>query len=134
MKTIYDFIYSPAALDASVVWYSVRVGVSAADRAALRSVTKFTKGNSDFLFARHDAQLADFRMQVAASIFPIVAKCGGCPLAFMRLRTVEVVDLARFLRRFPAALLNSDALAKDGHCIAQTFADRQSPALTYSRK
>ena len=110
MKTNYDFAFCDGMLTPDVVFYTVPVGVSLADRRAIMSVRAFVRDDTRFFFARHSRETAEFINRIEASMFASAKFNGLLAFSYLRRRTVSIVSLARFLKRCPAALLNSSQI------------------------
>lgn len=105
MKRLYDFIYcDDAILTRDIIFYHVRVGVSQRDQAAARFVSSMAR-DERFFFKLHSIETQNFIDHCAVSLFPNRSLVQA--VALQRRRVVEVVWLAKFLRRSPPALLNS---------------------------
>lgn len=116
MKTIFDFVYCDGVLSPSTVFYQVRVGKSARDRAAASFVRSLSKCQ-DYLWIVHDGPAQSFIDQCAASLFPGAEIHHA--LRILRRRVVEVSWLASFLKKYPPCLLNSQRI--DTHCFGSSF-------------
>lgn len=104
MKKIYDFVYCDGVFNSAVVWYRVKVGASARDRAALRQLAELAALQpSSVLLAEHSAQVEGVRLSLAAAAMPAVP----FPQAIMRTKYINVRELAARVRRYPLPLLNS---------------------------
>lgn len=104
MKKLKDFIYCDSLLTTSVVFYLVRVGISASDQHDARYVATVAN-SSDFYFQDHSPASQAFIEKCAASIFKGVP--GWKAVSLIRRQVVEVRWLASFLRKNPPTLLNS---------------------------
>lgn len=134
MKKVYDFVCSPGALNISVIWYSVRAGTSKKDVQAKKMIEKITSKSSDFLFALHDLQMANFKEAVANSLFPGHAGKDGAALRLLRQKTISVTKLAQMLRKLPAALLNSLSIDTPMFDSSQIPSRKKPLALTQNEK
>lgn len=134
MKKVYDFVCSPGALNISVIWYSVRAGTSKKDVQAKKMIEKITSKSSDFLFALHDLQMANFKEAVANSLFPGHAGKDGAALRLLRQKTISVTKLAQMLRKLPAALLNSLSIDTPMFNSSQIPSRKKPLALTQNEK
>lgn len=134
MKKVYDFVCSPGALNISVIWYSVRAGTSKKDVQAKKMIEKITSKSSDFLFAQHDLQMANFKEAVANSLFPAHAGKDGAALRLLRQKTISVTKLAQMLRKLPAALLNSLSIDTPMFDSSQIPSRKKPLALTQNEK
>lgn len=134
MKKVYDFVCSPGALNISVIWYSVRAGTSKKDVQAKKMIEKITSKSSDFLFAQHDLQMANFKEAVANSLFPGHAGKDGAALRLLRQKTISVTKLAQMLRKLPAALLNSLSIDTPMFDSSQIPSRKKPLALTQNEK
>lgn len=134
MKKVYDFVCSPGALNISVIWYSVRAGTSKKDVQAKKFIEKITSKSSDFLFALHDLQMANFKEAVANSLFPKHAGKDGAALRLLRQKTISVTNLAQMLRKLPAALLNSLSIDTPMFDSSQIPSRKKPLALTQNEK
>lgn len=105
MKKLYDFIFcDDAILTRDIIFYLVRVGMNQRDQAAARFVSSMARDGRIF-FKIHSAETQTFIDNCAVSLFPNRSLVQA--VALQRRRVVEVVWLAKFLRRCPPALLNS---------------------------
>lgn len=135
MKRLFDFVFSPSAIEPNVVWYSVRCGKSRRDRQARSYIEALSASSNNYLFAEHCKALADFREKVAASLCRQDAGESASPLAVLRQCTVEVVALASFLRKYPASFLNSPYTACTFADISrQRFLQNSSPLTDKEKK
>lgn len=107
MKRLFDFTYCRGVYTPQHVWFRVRVGTSARDRAALRRLSRLASSNPAVFLARHCTQVEAFRLSLAAAILPGIQRPG----ALMRVAHVDVSWLASFIRRYPLALLNSTRIS-----------------------
>lgn len=110
MKTLYNFIYCKGSLTPAVVWYTVRVGISQADQRAFRFVRSRVAGNTDYWLSRHSKEMAEFKKKISESLFPMVHAAGGNALSLLRQEFIDIIELARRLRRYPAEFLNSSSI------------------------
>lgn len=110
MKKVYDFLFCDGTLHPGVVWYSVRVGTSQVDQLAYRYLSNLVRGNCNFLFTKHSAEMALFRQKMAISLFSGRDLKSAPVVTLMRSCFVDVVPLARFLKKYPASFLNSSLL------------------------
>lgn len=108
MKAIFDFAYCSGEIHAGVVWYSVKVGNSEADRRAHAFIVRLAEKSGDYLYTKHTQEMADFKQSVALSLFPAGAGDTFTLTNLLRQRYIDVVSLARMLRHYPATFLNSD--------------------------
>lgn len=111
MKVLYDFLYCPDQLTPQVVWYTLRVGRSQADQRAFAFVRAFIAGTSSFFLQRHSLEMAAFKEKISASMFSLVPERCITPVGMLRQATIDVLELAKFLRQFPAAFLNRPILS-----------------------
>lgn len=111
MKKVYDFLFCDGVLHPGVVWYSVRVGTSRADKSAYRYLCDIIRGKTQFLFTLHSQEMAQFRQRVASSLFAGRDLQGAPVVSLLRSCFVDVVPLARFLKKYPAQFLNSPLLS-----------------------
>lgn len=112
MKKVFDFVFCQGEIDRTIVWYSVMCGKSQRDVSARHFVARIAEKQSDYLFALHSQQMAEFKERVAESLFSLPTECHISPLSLLRQRTIDICSLARFLRSYPAQLLNSEALSE----------------------
>lgn len=106
MKVHYDFLYCPDQLNPQVVWYTLRVGRSQADQRAFAFVRAFIAGTTSFFLQRHSLEMAAFKEKISASLFTRVPFQGITAVSLLRQATIDVLELAKILRNFPAAFLN----------------------------
>lgn len=104
MKKLKDFVFCDAVLTTKVVFYLVKVGISCADRQALRFVQSVAS-SSDFYFQDHTQKSQAYIEKCAMSIFDGVP--GSMAMHLIRRQVVEIKWLAAFLRKNPPCLLNS---------------------------
>lgn len=102
MKKIKLFAFCESELHPGVVWYHVKVGISRQDKAADRYLIERAR-SAMFFYADYSAEICEFRSRVAASLFP----GADFPVSYLRTAYINVLDLARFLKKNPPALLNS---------------------------
>lgn len=107
MKTLYDFAYCPGVLTPSVRWFLVKVGSSEREQRAAAYVGSLACNDRSFLWCRHSAEWARFKERVFASIAPADQSVSRAVSPGASTVCVSVLWLAAFLRRSPAALLNS---------------------------
>lgn len=131
MKRIYDFCYCQGEFSPTVVWYLVKVGTSGRDAAALRQLCRLASQSPHIMLAHHDASMADLREAFARAIFPGVPR----PVCLLRTKSIEVVALARFVRHYPLALLNSARVDTPVTCNDLMLSGWKTPAdIVMSRK
>lgn len=112
MKTLFDFIFCDGKLTRDVVFYQVRVGTSEKDKNAQAFITSQASG-SNFYWHLHSTESMTFIEKCAASLFNV-----DIPERLLRRKIVEVTWLARFLKKFPASLLNSQKIDTYGKSSA----------------
>ena len=110
MKRIYDFCYCLGAFTPEHVWYSVRVGVSDVDQRAHRFVLSLTAGSPSYLYAPHTPQMAALKESIALGMVRQPSTATERYTLLLRQKYVDVIWLARFLKHYPAALLNSQRI------------------------
>lgn len=120
MKTIFDFVYCQGDFSPLVVWYLVRVGISKRDQMARKFIEDIARCSPDFLFAKHDRTMVLLRESFAQHLAISMPVAHRCSSLLLRQITVEVRSLASFLRKCPAALLNSPSLP-DVSCLAHAL-------------
>lgn len=103
MKSVYDFLFCSGTLGLQNVWYRVYVGTSSREKAAFRHLSQVASFSPFMILARHDSAMMAFREQIARQLLPSIPY----PSVLMRTKHVNVRWLVSFLRRNPAALLNS---------------------------
>lgn len=134
MKTLHTLVFCDGMLDADVVWYSVRVGISAVDQRAYSFVRNMVAADSRFFFVRHSLDVALFRQRVADSLFTADRATGHASVLLLRHRTIEIVQLARFLRHCPPSLLNGTKMAEAITEREVTLSGMATPAAVQLRK
>lgn len=116
MKKVFDFVFCDDELDTSVVFYSVKVGTSVSEQSAWRFVLK-QASNNNFFVKVHSADTQLFIEKCAQMLFPLVPLSRA--LQMMRREFIEVKALASFLRKYPAALLNSRKIGSSFSNVTQ---------------
>lgn len=104
MKTLFDFIFCDGKLTRDVVFYQVRVGSSEKDKNAQAFIASQTS-SSNYYWHLHSTESMTFIEKCAASLFNV-----DIPERLLRRKIVEVTWLARFLKKFPPSLLNSQKI------------------------
>lgn len=120
MKTIFDFVYCQGDFSPLVVWYQVRVGISKRDQSARKYVEYLSHRSGDMLFCKHSPVMVRLRDSFARQLAD--TRPTACKFSALLLRqlTIDVRSLATFLRKCPAALLNSPSLP-DVSCQAHAL-------------
>lgn len=109
MKHLHLLAYCPDEKPENIVWYFVLVGKSFRDVRALHYLRGRCSGSSFFL-AAYNNQVAKWLEMFAGVTFSNVRQA-DMPVALLRRKVVPVINLVRFLRICPAALLNSPSIS-----------------------
>lgn len=120
MKTIFDFVYCQGDFSPLVVWYQVRVGISKRDQSARRFIECLSRCSGDMLFCKHSPVMVSLKDSFARQLADARPAANRYSTLLLRQITIEVRSLASFLRKCPAALLNSPSLP-DVSCLAHAL-------------
>lgn len=116
MKTIFDFAFSENAQpNLDVVWYSVKVGKSRRDAAAMKAVKRLVHGDLRFILVKHCAEMVNYLDEWAYEVTG--APRSLQPALILPRASVTITWLRSFLAMNPPQLLNSEKRALPLNCV-----------------